>query len=232
MVDKRLNYGRHIIESFANKIRNFDNVVDIGAGSGDDLMIYKKINPKAKLFALEGYEPNISILRDNGITSILHNLEKDKFPFDNESIDIINANQILEHIKELFWVLHEILRTLKIGGYFVLGVPNLASLHNRLLLFIGKQPTSIQNGSAHVRDYTKSDILKFLKIFGGYELIDFKGSNFYPFPPTLAKPLARCLPNMAWSIFLLLKKTKKYNSEFIKWPIEKKLETNFYLGEK
>jgi len=90
----------------------------------------------------------------------------------------------------------------------VLGVPNLASLHNRLLLVIGKQPTSIQNSSAHVRGYTKSDILKLLRIYGGYEVIVFKGSNFYPFPLLLAKPLAKCFPNMAWSIFFLLKKTK------------------------
>ena len=67
---------------------------------------------------------------------------------------------------------------------------------------------------------------------GGYEVIDFKGSNFYPFPPFIAKPLAKALPNMAWSIFFLLKKTKDYNDEFIKWPIEKRLETNFYLGKK
>jgi len=37
---------------------------------------------------------------------------------------------------------------------------------------------------------------------------------------------------MAWSIFFLLKKTKEYDEEFIKWPIQKRLETNFYLGEK
>lgn len=61
-------------------------------------------------------------------------------------------------------------------------------------------------------------------------MVDFRGSNFYPFPPSIAKPLSKVFPNLAWSIFLLLRKTKKYNDEFIKWPIEKKLETNFYLG--
>jgi len=62
-------------------------------------------------------------------------------------------------------------------------------------------------------------------------VINFKRSNFYLFHPFLAKPLAKCFPNMAWSIFFLLKKTKKCNNEFIKWPIEKRLGTNFYLGE-
>ena len=113
-----------------------------------------------------------------------------------------------------------------------MAVPNLASFHNRILLLLGKQPTSIQNHSAHVRGYTKPDLMRFIKIWDGYDLMDFQGSNFYPFPPIIAKPLARIFPRAAWSIFLLLKKTKEYNDEFIKWPIEKSLETNFYLGEK
>jgi len=232
MVDKKLNYGRHIIEDFAKQVKNYDSVLDIGAGSGDDLMIYKKICLSANLYALEGYEPNIATLKSKGIKVFQHNLEFDKFPFDDKSLDLINANQILEHTKEIFWIFHEVTRTLKVGGFFVLAVPNLASLHNRLLLAFGRQPTPIQNDSAHIRGYTRSDIIQFLKIWGGYEMIDFRGSNFYPFPPVIAKPLAKLLPNMAWSIFFLLKKTRDYDNEFIKWPIEKRLETNFYLGER
>ena len=36
----------------------------------------------------------------------------------------------------------------------------------------------------------------------GFELDRFGGGNFYPFPPFLAKPLARMFPNLAWGIFL------------------------------
>lgn len=42
MVDKNLNYGRHIIEDFAKHITQYNCVLDIGASNGDDLMIYKK----------------------------------------------------------------------------------------------------------------------------------------------------------------------------------------------
>ena len=232
MVNKGLNYGRHIIADFAGKIGHYETVLDIGAGKGDDLMIYKSKCESTKLLALEGYEPNVSRLAERGIEVFLHNLEHDKFPFDDKSLDVVSANQILEHVKEIFWIFHEIARTLKIGGYFVLAVPNLASFHNRALLLLGRQPTQIQNHSAHVRGYTKPDLMQFIKIWGGFELVDFQGSNFYPFPPIIAKPLARIFPRAAWSIFLLLKKTKEYSDEFIKWPIEKLLETNFYLGEK
>jgi len=231
MIDRSLNYGRHIIENFAKRIHIYNSVLDIGAGSGDDLMVYKKINPAAELFAVECYKPNIEQLIKKGIKVYDFNIEKDALPLDNESIDIVNANQILEHVKEIFWVFHNIARVLKVGGYFVIGVPNLASLHNRILLMIGKQPTSIRNYSAHVRGFTKSDIIKFTKIWGGYKLIDFQGSNFYPFPPIVAKPLSKILPNMSVSIFFLFKKVCKYNDEFIRYIVENPLETNFYGGE-
>ena len=55
------------------------------------------------------------------------------------------ANQILEHTKEVFWIWHEIARVLAPQGQLILGVPNLASAHNRLLLLLGRQPTRDQD---------------------------------------------------------------------------------------
>ena len=102
MIDRSLNYGRHIIADFAGKIGRYENVLDIGAGKGDDLMIYKSKCESTKLLALEGYEPNVSRLAERGIEVFLHNLEHDKFPFEDKSLDVVSANQILEHVKEIF----------------------------------------------------------------------------------------------------------------------------------
>ncbi|MGC8622268.1 MAG: class I SAM-dependent methyltransferase [Caldisphaera sp.] len=236
MIDRSLNYGRHIIENFAKKIRNnretCDGILDIGAGQGSDLMIFKKYFQYAKLMALEYHESNILTLLNKGIKTFKCDIERDRFPFDDESVDIIIANQILEHTKEIFWIFHEITRVLKTNGYFIIGIPNLASLHNRLLLLAGRQPTCIKNKSAHVRGFTKYDMIDLLNLWGGYKLIDFKGSNFYPFPPFVAKLLASLLPSMSVSIFFLLEKTEKYNDAFIRYPIENKLETNFFIGQR
>ena len=141
-------------------------------------------------------------------------------------------NQVLEHIKEIFWVFHETTRILSIGGKVIIGVPNLASLHNRLLLLFGKQPSPVKNYSAHVRGFTKDDILSFLNtcLPDCYRMISFGGSNFYPFPPLLARPLANYFPNMAWGIFLMLEKQKQYNNEVLSYLHREKLETPFYTG--
>jgi hypothetical protein len=147
---------------------------------------------------------------------------------------VILINQVFEHVKDVFWILNEISRVLKVGGHLIVGVPNLASLHNRFLLLMGKQPTSIKNNSAHLRGYTKSDFRNLLNagFTDGYSLAGFGGSNFYPFPGPIAKPLAGLIPTMAWGIFMNWKKEKAYKNEYLVYPIEKQLETSFFLGEK
>ncbi|WP_158552607.1 class I SAM-dependent methyltransferase [Spirosoma telluris] len=233
MIDKNLNYGRHHIADFLKKSLPYTTVVDLGAGQGDDLMLAKKQNPDAVLYALESYAPYVKTLKEKGINVFSVDLEKDRLPFEDESIDVVMINQVFEHVKEVFWIMHEVTRVLKVGGHFIIGVPNLASLHNRLLLLIGNQPTCIQNDSAHVRGYTRNDFFKLLDsgFPGGYKLEQFGGSNFYPFPAVIAKPLARLFPTMAWSMFMLLKKERSYMDDgYAKFPITKQLETNFFTG--
>ena len=182
---------------------------------------------------MDCYQPNIEKLQSKSINVKSINLESEKFPFANETFDIIIANQIIEHTKELFWIFHEISRTLKVNGHCIIGVPNLSSLHNRILLLFGRQPTCITLDGPHVRGFTKKGFLSFTNNCwkGGYDCVGFSGSNFYPFPPSIATILAHQLPRFAVCIFFLLKKSKSYNNEFIKILEEKPLETNFFKGE-
>lgn len=235
IIDRSLNYGRHLISEYLGNVNHNSTIkvaLDIGAGNGTDLMLVRNENPAVELHAIELHPESQRTLVQQGIIVHPLNIERDNFPFSDESVDIVIANQILEHIKEIFWVFHEISRVLKVGGYLIIGVPNLASLHNRFLLLLGMQPTCIQNHSAHIRAYTKSDLLKFLQLCfpGGYQLTKFGGSNFYPFPPVLAKPFAKFFPNLAWGIFFLFRKERAYSGSFLAHPIQNQLETNFYTG--
>lgn len=234
MIDKQLNYGRDQIIQLAKSIDTpVYRILDIGAGQGSDLLGLKGIFPNASLVGIESYAPNIEFLKSKNIEVVSMDMERDRLPFDDESFDLIVTNQFLEHAKEIFWIMHETSRLLKVGGHIIVGVPNLASLHNRLLLLFGRQPTCIQNASAHIRGFTKSDFSNFLNsIFPrGYLFKAFRGSNFYPFPPAIAVPLSKLLPNFAWGISMLYTKSGPYNGEFLNFPIKNQLETNFYLGE-
>jgi SAM-dependent methyltransferase len=231
MIDRSLNYGRHHIKRFLRNAGEMRTVLDLGAGHGDDLMLARDVAPASVLHAVEVYPPYADELETKGITVHALNIERDVLPFPDGSVDVVIMNQILEHVKEVFWIGHEITRVLTVGGSLIIGVPNLAAFHNRLLLLAGKQPTPLKNYSAHVRGWSKDDFsVFFAECFSGYTLRDFGGANFYPFPPVLARPLAAIFPNLAWGIFMRWEKTRPYEREFLDYPVNRQLETNFFVG--
>jgi Methionine biosynthesis protein MetW len=232
MIDRSLNYGRHQIARFLITAKPTSRVLDLGAGHGTDLTTARRVLPESQLIAVESWPPYVEELKSLGVSVFALNIERDALPFEDGSVDIVIANQILEHTKELFWIFHQVSRVLPVGGQFIVGVPNLASLHNRILLACGRQPSSLKSASAHVRGFTRADLLHFVQSCfpNGFELDRFGGGNFYPFPPFLAKPLARMFPNLAWGIFLSLRKKIPYHNQFLKFPPDQRLETNFWLG--
>jgi hypothetical protein len=121
---------------------------------------------------------------------------------------------------------------LKVGGHFLIGVPNIASLHNRLLLLLGKHPTQWKSYSAHVRPFSKPDTLQFVRYCfpGGYDLIAFRGAQFYPLPLGPSRAMCAMFPSAAAFIFFLFRKRRPYDREFLEHPVKARLETNFYLG--
>jgi ubiquinone/menaquinone biosynthesis C-methylase UbiE len=230
-VDYRETYGRHVLDSWS---RNMPcaTTLDLGCGSGSDLMIVKSYHPKARCIGVEYSDWAKTELIQKGIEPITVDIEREQLPLMNESVDLVIGNQILEHTKEVFWINHEVFRVLKIGGYFYIGVPNTLSLHNRILGLMGVHPTCVQLCSPHVRAFSKNDTIKFYNKIApqGIKLVNFAGSQFYPFPKTLARPLSSVLPNLAVSIFFLFQKTCVYNGEFLSWLDQAKLETNYFQG--
>lgn len=236
--DRGAAKGRRILTDFFSKIYSVGNALDLGCGGGGgvDLINLRESHPRAQLYGIDTREVDDERKKEFsqiGIKVLKNDIERDQLPFEKESLDVVMSNQVLEHTKELFWIMHETSRVLKNEGHLIIGVPNLASLHNRLLLLFGLQPSTIKNFSAHIRGFTKQDILSLLNkpFYGGYKLIDFKGSGFYPFPVAIADPLSSIFPAMSVRIYLLLQKARKYHKEFLEYPVSQKLSTNFYLGQ-
>lgn len=139
-------------------------------------------------------------------------------------------NQLLEHTKEIFWIFGEISRVLKPKGMCIVGVPNLASFHNRLFLCGGRQPTSIRMLGPHVRGITKKDFIDFIETDGFFKVTGFKGSNFYPFPCTIAKVLSKLFPSAAVSIFFQIQRTER-EGNFLEVLDTRFFETPWWKGE-
>lgn len=229
-VDHGESFGRHVFDESVQSLK-LQSILDIGCGLGNDLEIAKKYHPHAHLHGVDFNLWNSDLLESKGIHAVSCNIEQDALPFANESFDLIVANQVLEHTKEVFWINHEIFRTLKVGGYLWLGVPNVLSLHNRLLGLAGVHPTTCQLNSAHVRPFSKKDTLRFYAAKAGEvcEVVGFRGANFYPFPQQIARPLANAFPSLAVAIFFLIRKKAAYSRQFID-NIEGVHETNYFVG--
>ena len=116
IVDHRESYGRHILQK-AIKNKQIMNCVDIGCGDGSDLSIISAHNVHAKLYGIDFGDWNAQKLKKLNIIPLYANIEIEKLPFDDNSIDFIIANQVIEHTKEIFWINHEIFRCLKVGGF-------------------------------------------------------------------------------------------------------------------
>ena len=126
-----------------------------------------------------------------GIDVALVDLEQGTFPWGANRFDVIIANQVFEHLKNIWLPLSEIHRVLKPGGHFIISVPNLASLHNRVLLSIGRQPTSIRTLGMHVRGYTLRELVTLVTLHDVFAVRSVLGVGFYPLSARLARPLAR-----------------------------------------
>ncbi len=229
-VDHNETYGRHIIRRIC-KIIKPNSCLDIGAGNGEDLKIIRESNENAKLWGVD-YRPNNKNLFKLKANIITANLEFDELPIRDNSIDLIIANQTMEHVKEIYWINHQVFKKLTLNGHFLMGVPNLLALHNRFLPLFGYHPSCIKMISAHIRGYSIPDTNLFYKTIGGdfLDIVNVYGSQFYPFPKTASRIASKLLPGLATCIFFLIKKTGIYNNEFIEWTKNNMLETNYYIG--
>jgi predicted SAM-dependent methyltransferase len=92
----------------------------------------------------------------------------------DNTIDLIVAGEIIEHIALSRHFLAEILRVLKNGGYLLLSAPNITSLKYRVAFLLGRIPAHAAKGDytyntdnpanswGHVRDYNYRELRRVL----------------------------------------------------------------------
>jgi len=231
---EHLVYGRPILRGWAaaqahQRDRSI-RVLDVGCGRGDDLVAIREIlGGQAELFGLESYEPYRKLCFDLGIDVRDADVERDRLPFGDGELDVVLMNQVLEHTKDLFWIFSEVGRVLPEGGAFLVGVPNLAAWHDRLMLALGMQPSGMKVLGPHVRGFTAPGLKAFAEADGYFRVTSNRGSGFYPFPAFLAVPLARWFPTLSTGLFLRIERTSKAGS-FLEVLRSRMYETAYYAG--
>jgi SAM-dependent methyltransferase len=189
-------------------------ILDIGLGTGRDLKAIANAcrEHTLELYGVESRQSWVEQRRADGIATVGLNIEREALPYQDEFFDIVLSNQVIEHTKELFWIFAEIARVLKKGGLAIIGCPNLASWHNRVALLFGRQPPCMRLLGSHVRGITKPGFRQLIEDAGYFELIGYRGANFYPFGGSVNRVLARLFPTMTATHYFILRRTPKIGS--------------------
>jgi len=113
-------------------------------GSGDGLLLERVVNAtKIKnVHCVELEKKHVNSLTKYGFKVKSFDLNK-KFPYKDNSIDYVIANQIIEHLYFTDQFLDEIYRVLKPEGMLILSTTNLVALHSRIMILLGFMPNSL-----------------------------------------------------------------------------------------
>lgn len=118
--------------------------LDCGCHAGHHtLKAAERLKP-AMTIGIEYGAAFISPARQRGIKVIQGDLNR-PIPLPANSVDVVIAYDVLEHLVETWTFVTELQRILVPGGYLVLDSPNLASWHNIFALVLGIQPFSGPN---------------------------------------------------------------------------------------
>ena len=184
-----------------------DSLLDVGCGNGSwSLECIRRLNiPIGNIFGIEVHSDLIQEAIGK-IKLFEVDLEAEKIPLSDQSVQLANVNQVLEHLKNVFYCLSEMERVLKVGGHLSIGIPNLGGLVNRFYLLLGRQPMCHEFPGPHVRAFTHRAFLDFIRLNPAFQLVRCIGSSLYPFPAPLLEAGARAIPGWSAYTFYLLEK--------------------------
>lgn len=108
----------------------------------------------------------------DGVRMSVFDVERDEFPLEDESFDVILCLEVLEHLAiDPMAMMAEVNRVLRPGGTFVLTTPNAVRWSNVVNILIGEQPCGWNpyNGfdtNRHNREYTPTEIDRLFRASG------------------------------------------------------------------
>lgn len=108
--------------------------LEIGCGTGEFLERVSSLGEQLKVWGVDISELAINKVKKRGISGFVLDVSRQKLPFPNDFFDMIYMGDVVEHLVDPDFMILEVKRTLRDGGYLILTTPNLASWYNRILL--------------------------------------------------------------------------------------------------
>lgn len=198
----------------ASEARNRDNIrelaakappatlCDLGCDDGAWTMTLASALNCHRLFGIEIMADRATLARANGIETVVADLDQ-AFPFQDEQMELVHANQVIEHVANIDHFLSESRRILRPGGTLLISTENGSSWHNVVAAVMGWQifsatnisrlqegtgnPLALHRGRRPIASWTHRTILNFqglreLVELHGLRVTDLRGAGYYPLP--------------------------------------------------
>lgn len=182
-------------------------LLDVGCWDGESTRRWGEALGTRRLLGVEVYEEQARRAEQRGLEVARIDLEAGRFPWPDGSVDVVVCNQVLEHLKNIWLPIGEIHRVLRPGGHAILSVPNLAAFHNRVLLALGRQPTSIRVFGPHVRGYAYREFCELVERGGAFAIERRRAAGFYPLLSPWSRPLSALWRGAGHTTIVLARKT-------------------------
>lgn len=167
--DHKLRYRKDL--EIIDRFFNGGKILDVGSSPFHLLILLSK-----KGYDVTGIDLNPTkfkkFIDDYRLSVKKSNIESQKFPFPNNSFDMVLFNEVFEHLRiNPIFTLGEIYRVLKPRGTLFLTTPNLYAIHKIFLFNLGKSFNDAYDEFAklnaygymgHIREYSVTEVKKFL----------------------------------------------------------------------
>ena len=153
-------------------------LLDVGCGTGEITIELEKKG--FRVTGIDFSEVAIKKAKAKGIDAFVSDFDEEGISLKDNSVNVVWASDVLEHVFDPMFLLSEIKRVLQPGGIFIFTIPNDFNIYSRLL--IGLKGKSVQAGiyrrfkiSKH-HTFFSWELIKFM-----LEHADFKIEKVYSF---------------------------------------------------
>lgn len=144
-------------------------ILDVGSGEGNLKYFFEDLSD-IEFTGIEISENRQEMCRKLGYEIISFDIEKEKFPFEDNHFDVVVASHVIEHLYHPKVALKEIQRVTKKDGMVVIGVP-MHSWWLSSILYI-KEWLFPSRPHQHHQFYTMHSLKKFCSSF---KILDIRG---------------------------------------------------------